>query len=109
MADEIVPELIVDGEGIRRAARPVEAMGPAKPGQAKRPPASPAELLEDVALFTPKPPEPRVEAKPGVLATRERAQVLHRDVERLALGINASGIGRPDAQHLVPPDWIEVG
>src|SRR5215207_8623699 len=83
-------------------------MPPAQRGQAQTAPSTLADLLVDIALFPPEATKGRIEAGPGRFTAAEDSQPLHRDLERLPLRIDSSGIGRPGAPHLRPPHGIEV-
>src|SRR5689334_7760871 len=87
VADQVVAQLVLNIQGIRDAPGPAEAVGPAQPRQAQRPPPGLSELLVDIPFFSAEPAEARVEAKPGALPARKRPQALHRDLKWLRLGV----------------------
>src|SRR3954469_6099568 len=87
MAEDVVAELVLDRQRVRRAARSPEPVHPPQPRYAQAAPARLPELLVQVAFLATEAAESRMESRPGVGAATECAETLHRDLERLTFGI----------------------
>src|SRR5262249_61350598 len=97
--DEIVANPVVHGHGVRRSARPAEAMQPAEKRQTERPSSRPPDLLVELAFLTAESLEPRIQPGPRGPAARDDPEPLHRDVERRKLRVDSARVPPPHAFH----------
>src|SRR5262245_1119154 len=107
-ADEVIADPILQGVAIARAERALKAVMPTQERQAQCAPSRPPKLLVDVAFFAAEAREARIEPEPRLTAAGKGTEALHGNLERLAIGVGAARVPRPDAPHSGRPDGIEV-
>ena len=94
---------------IRWTEGALEAVDPSQERQTQRSSAALARLLVDIAFFTAKPAELRVEPGPRGAPAREQTQALHGNVEGRRLRVLSPGVGFPHPIHPFLPAGLEVG
>src|SRR3954467_8273283 len=86
VAEQVVAQLVLHGQRVGHAARAAEPVHPPQPRQAQAASAGPPDLLVQVALLAAEAPKTRMKSGPRGRPAAERAQPLHRYIERFAAG-----------------------